>query len=137
MIRDQAYERARRTVDFIKRYVFPGGCLPSVGALVDAAARASDLRLVHLGGADALTTPRRCGAGAGASSRIANASAPSASASAALRLWEFYLAYCEAGFEERHIGLVQLVFERGVPGAPDPRRAASQRVAPLRGALAA
>jgi cyclopropane-fatty-acyl-phospholipid synthase len=111
VIRDQAYESARRTVDFIKRYVFPGGCLPSVGALVDAAARASDLRLVHL---EEMTphyaeTLRRWrarflenrerirGLGFGEDS---------------LRLWEFYLAYCEAGFEERHIGVVQLVFER-------------------------
>jgi cyclopropane-fatty-acyl-phospholipid synthase len=111
VIRDQAYERARRTVDFIKRYVFPGGCLPSVGALVDAAARASDLRLVHL---EELTphygeTLRRWRArfrGNLERIRALGFGEPF------LRLWEFYLAYCEAGFEERHIGVVQLVFER-------------------------
>jgi cyclopropane-fatty-acyl-phospholipid synthase len=111
VIRDQAYERARRTVDFIKRYVFPGGCLPSVGALVQAASRASDLRLVHL---EDLTphygeTLRRW-----RERFLANRAQIRALGypETLLRTWEFYLGYCEAGFEERHIGVVQLVFER-------------------------
>jgi cyclopropane-fatty-acyl-phospholipid synthase len=111
VVPDQRYERARRTVDFIKRYIFPGGCLPSVGALVDAASRASDLRLAHL---EELTphyaeTLRRWRArflaNAGRIRRLGYSEA-------FLRLWEYYLRYCEAGFEERTIHLVQLVFER-------------------------
>jgi cyclopropane-fatty-acyl-phospholipid synthase len=123
VIRDQAYERARRTVDFINRYVFPGGSLPSVGALVDAAARASDLRLVHL---EEMTphyaeTLRRWRARfRGNRERIRSLGL----AESTLRLFEFYLAYCEAGFEERHIGVVQLVFER-----------AACRAGPILGAL--
>jgi cyclopropane-fatty-acyl-phospholipid synthase len=132
VIRDQAYDRARRTVDFIKRYVFPGGCLPSVEALVGAAARASDLRLVHL---EELTphyveTLRRWRQRFFASRERIRALGFGEDH---LRLWEFYLAYCEAGFAERHIGLVQLVFERpdcrarpivgALPGAPRSDRA--------------
>jgi cyclopropane-fatty-acyl-phospholipid synthase len=111
VIRDQEYRRARRTVDFIKRYVFPGGCLPSIGALVDAASRASDLRLVHL---EDLTphygeTLRRWRARFAVNrARIRSLGYPER----LLRMWEFYLRYCEAGFEERHIGVAQLVFER-------------------------
>jgi cyclopropane-fatty-acyl-phospholipid synthase len=118
VIPDAHYERARRTVDFIKRYVFPGGHLPSVGALVDAAARASDLRLAHL---EELTphyaeTLRRWRARFLANlDRIRALGYPEPF----LRMWEYYLRYCEAGFEERTIGLVQLVFERpGCRGRP-------------------
>jgi cyclopropane-fatty-acyl-phospholipid synthase len=111
VIRDQEYRRARRTVDFIKRYIFPGGCLPSLGALLAAASRASDLRLVHL---EDLTphygeTLRRWRARFSENrGRIRALGYPEPF----LRMWEFYLRYCEAGFEERHIGVAQLVFER-------------------------
>jgi cyclopropane-fatty-acyl-phospholipid synthase len=114
VIRDQSYANARRTVDFIKRYVFPGGCLPSVGALVDAAARASDLRLVHLeelGPHYAETLRRWRRSLLENRARILALGYPER----LLRIFEFYFGYCEAGFEERHIGVAQLVFER--PGS--------------------
>ena len=47
-IADQRYEAARRSVDFIQRYIFPGSCIPSVAAMTASIARASDLRLVNL-----------------------------------------------------------------------------------------
>ena len=47
-IADRHYARARDEVDFIKRYIFPGCCIPSVGALTAAMVESSDLRLVHL-----------------------------------------------------------------------------------------
>jgi cyclopropane-fatty-acyl-phospholipid synthase len=47
LIADPLYEQARRTVDFIKAYIFPGGCLPSLGAIARSLAGACDLRLVH------------------------------------------------------------------------------------------
>ena len=47
-IADQNYESARRSVDFIQRYIFPGSCIPSVTALLDSATRASDFRLFDL-----------------------------------------------------------------------------------------
>ncbi len=45
-IEDHRYARALRTVDFIKRFVFPGSFIPSVSAILDAMARATDLRLI-------------------------------------------------------------------------------------------
>jgi len=47
-IRDQIFDRHKRSVDFIKRYIFPGSCIPSIAAISTAVARATDLRLVHL-----------------------------------------------------------------------------------------
>ena len=47
-IRDQLYESQLRSVDFIKRFIFPGGDLLSVRAMIDAAARYTDMKLFHL-----------------------------------------------------------------------------------------
>ena len=48
VIADRAYERARRSVDFIKACVFPGSCIPSVAAIGHSLAAATDMRLLHL-----------------------------------------------------------------------------------------
>ncbi len=111
VITEQFYESARRSVDFIKRYVFPGGHLPSVGAIASSMARATDLRFAHL---EDLTphyaeTLRRWCEGFLAKHddlRALGYDEP------LLRLWEFYLRYCEGGFEARHIGLLQLVLDK-------------------------
>ena len=47
-IADQEYERAKRAVDFIQKYIFPGGFIPSIAAISATLAKASDLRLFHL-----------------------------------------------------------------------------------------
>lgn len=47
-IRDQRYAQARRSVDFIQRYIFPGGALPSLSVLLDTASRHTALNLVHM-----------------------------------------------------------------------------------------
>ncbi len=116
-IADQRYDQARRTVDFIKRFVFPGSCIPSVTAMGRAMTAASDLRLVHLEDltphyAETLRRWRR---------RLFDHARELRAAGypeRLLRLWDFYLSYCEAGFEERTIGLVQMVLARpGRPGA--------------------
>jgi cyclopropane-fatty-acyl-phospholipid synthase len=116
-IPDRDFEGHVRSVDFIKRYIFPGGELVSVGGMNDAASRASGLRLTHL---EDLTphyaeTLRRW------RSRMFE-NLPRLRAMGLddrfLRMWEFYLCYCEGGFEERAIGLVQAVLEK-----PETRRA--------------
>lgn len=124
VIGDRHYERARRTVDFIKAHVFPGGSLPSVAVVAEHLARRTDLRTLHL---EDLTphyaeTLRRWRAGFRAARPALRARGYG---DALLRLWEFYLGYCEGGFEERHIGLAQWVAARPgsrhtVPVAPLP-----------------
>ncbi|HWA36974.1 MAG TPA: cyclopropane-fatty-acyl-phospholipid synthase family protein [Burkholderiales bacterium] len=111
VIADRHYEAARDSVDFIKRHIFPGCCIPSVSALTGAMARASDLRLARLDdiGPHYATTLRlwrenlRRNAGEvrvlGYPERF-------------LRMWEFYLAYCEAGFAERALGDIHAYFEK-------------------------
>jgi cyclopropane-fatty-acyl-phospholipid synthase len=110
-IADQRYERARREVDFIKRYIFPGCCIPSVTALAGAMTRSSDLRIVQLddiGLHYATTLARWRGNFEGNAMRVRALGYPETF----IRMWEFYLCYCEGGFAERALGDVQMVLVR-------------------------
>ena len=110
-IDDRHYDRARKTVDFIKRYVFPGSFIPSTRVLQDAFARHTDMRLLHLEDigldyARTLATWR-----ANFQSR-ATAIEALGFDDASRRLWDYYFAYCEGGFRERFLGTVQMVLAR-------------------------
>lgn len=110
-IRDQHYHFARRNVDFIKRYIFPGGCLPSLTTLCHVATRHSDFSLTrvddmtpHYAKTLAIWRERFLEnehhiAGLGYSESFR-------------RMWNFYLCYCQAGFEEHLTGVSQLVYAR-------------------------
>jgi cyclopropane-fatty-acyl-phospholipid synthase len=105
---DQRYESAKRSVDFIQRYIFPGSCIPSITALLDSVTRASDLRLFNLEDigpyyAQTLAEWRR--------NFIANIDKVRALGYSEefIRMWEFYLCYCEGGFEERALGDVHML----------------------------
>lgn len=106
-IADQRYDDARRNVDFIKRYVFPGGFLPSVTAMTSALTRVTDLRAVNIEdiGLHYAWTLRDWRQRFLA--RIDDVRAQGFS-DEFLRLWDFYLTYCESAFLERAIGDVQL-----------------------------
>ena len=108
-IADRRYDAARKSVDFIRKHIFPGSCIPSVSALTRAAARASDLTLFHLEdiGPHYATTLRLW-----RENLLQNAAELRALGYTAefLRKWEFYFCYCEAGFAERALGDVQALF---------------------------
>ena len=108
-IGDQIFDRHKRSVDFIKRYIFPGSCIPSITAISNAIARATDLRLVHLEDitphyAITLREWRRRFFDNIEKVRALGFSEPF------VRMWEYYLCYCEGGFAERYIGDVQMLF---------------------------
>jgi cyclopropane-fatty-acyl-phospholipid synthase len=105
---DSRYARAKNTEDFIRRFVFPNGCLASIGAISQSVTRATGMQVVdvedisvhyaetlrqwrhrfesHLDEVNELGLDERF-----------------------CRLWRFYLAYCEAGFRERHCTVNQIV----------------------------
>jgi len=111
IIADRNYEQARNSVDFIQKYIFPGGALPSCGSILGSIGRVADLQLTHLHdiGLDYAQTlhiwrerflqrlddVRRLGY-----------------PDEFIRMWEWYLAYCEGGFLERAISAVQVVFDK-------------------------
>jgi cyclopropane-fatty-acyl-phospholipid synthase len=110
-IEDHRYAQALRSVDFIKRHVFPGSFIPSVSAMLAAKTRASRLGLVALrdfGDSYARTLE--------AWRRRFLARLPEVRAQGFderfIRMWEFYLAYCEGGFRERSIGVAHLLLAK-------------------------
>lgn len=110
-IPEQRFEPYRRSVDFIQRYVFPGGCLPSLGAICQSLARGTELVPTHLEDLTAhyvLTLRhwrRRFQGNIEAVRRLGFSEE-------FRRLWHFYFCYCEAGFQERMIGNVQLLLSK-------------------------
>ncbi|GAB2590719.1 class I SAM-dependent methyltransferase [Dyella jejuensis] len=110
-IEDHRYTQALRSVDFIKRHIFPGSFIPSISAMLAAKARASDLALIDLEDfgrsyARTLHAWRERFLAAAPEIRAQGFDEPF------MRLWEFYLAYCEGGFLERSIGVAHLLFAR-------------------------
>lgn len=107
----QDFAASRDTVDFIKRHIFPGSCIPSIAALVEAARSSSDLELVesHDHAAHYALTLERWRASFNAATTDLEALGYDARFR---RLWEFYLSYCAGGFAERAIGLSHLVFAK-------------------------
>ncbi len=118
VIEDRLYEQARRSVDFIQRFVFPGSGIPSIGSMTQAAAGSSDLRLYHLEDITRHYPPtlRAWNERLAASAERLEHRGYGA---ALLRLFEFYLCYCEAGFLERAIGDVQMVFTKPQARPPE------------------
>jgi len=109
-IADQYYDEALHSVDYIKRHVFPGSFIPSVTAIVSAATRHTDLRLVQMQEfGHHYATTLQCW-------RQNLLAAPQAfvarGGEALVRAWEFYFGYCEAGFRERQLSVCHLKFER-------------------------
>lgn len=108
---ERRYAAYLGSVDFIQRYVFPGGCLPSLAAMLESAGRTSDLRFVHaedFGPHYAETLRRWRRAFLARRDDAARLGYPEEF----LRLWEYYLCYCEAVFEERYLGVVQVQFDK-------------------------
>ena len=109
-IHDDLFERYVRSTDFIQQYIFPGGLLPSPSAFREAAAKAG-LKVVNEleFGLDYAETLRRwrerflaCDGAVrqlGFDTRF-------------MRIWEFYLGYCEAAFATRNTSVMQFTLQR-------------------------
>ena len=110
-ISDQRWEAYKGSVDFIQRYIFPGGCLTSVTDMARIMTDSTDMRVINLEDIgphyaktlrdwhdrffDEIEKVRELGY-----------------TNEFIRMWQFYLCYCEAGFIEREIGTVQMLMMR-------------------------
>ncbi|CAM3497207.1 SAM-dependent methyltransferase [Rouxiella silvae] len=110
-IADQRYKHYSRNVDFIQRYVFPGGFLPSINAMTESMTRHTGLVVCNLFdiGNDYARTLHEWRERV---VRYWNTQNAQVSDERFRRLWVFYLCYCEAGFRARTISTVQLIAER-------------------------
>jgi cyclopropane-fatty-acyl-phospholipid synthase len=110
-IQDQVYEEALKSVDFIQRFIFPGSFIPSVAAITDSVRRATDLKVFHLEdiGPHYATTLRRWRENFFARlPEVRRLGYPDAF----VRMWDYYLCYCEGGFLERQLGDVQMLLTK-------------------------
>jgi cyclopropane-fatty-acyl-phospholipid synthase len=108
---ERGYEQYLKSVDFIQRYIFPGGCLPSLAAIAASVGRTTDLRLVHAEDfaphyAETLRRWRHS-----FQSRLDEVRSLGYS-DEFIRLWNYYLCYCEATLDERYVGVVQIQFDK-------------------------
>ncbi len=111
IIRDQYYEQARKSVDFIQKHIFPGSGIPSISSLVNAAADNTDMRLFHQEDITAHYVPTL----RAWSERLRENKQQMIALGYPehlYRLWQFYFGYCEGGFHEKSIGLVQMLFTK-------------------------
>lgn len=107
-IEDHRYETALKAVDYIKRFIFPGSFIPSIQAMQSAVARSTDLKLYNLediGPSYALTLRHWRQRFMARLDEVRALGYPERF----IRMWEFYLCYCEGGFIERSVGDVQLL----------------------------
>jgi cyclopropane-fatty-acyl-phospholipid synthase len=106
-ISDQRFDSAKKDVDFIKRYIFPGSCIPSVDAISKSIRSSSDMRVLNLediGVHYALTLNKWRETFFNKIDQVKE----QGYSDAFIRMWEFYLCYCEGGFKERVISVVQM-----------------------------
>lgn len=110
-IADQRYETAKKSVDFIQRYIFPGSCIPSVTAMLQSITRCSDMRLFDMEdiGPHYATTLRKWRENI---FKHINEIRALGYGREFLRMWEFYLCYCEGGFLEHAISDVHMLLAK-------------------------
>ena len=116
-IAEPYYASSQRSVDFIQRYIFPGGSLPANHIILAQIAQNTDMRLLHMDDfgehyARTLQQWRQ---------RFLH-NIPQVKAQgyseAFIRMWEYYLCYCEGGFLERSIGVAHLLFGKPLSRRP-------------------
>ncbi len=125
-IEDHRYEMALHSVDFIKRHVFPGSFIPSIAAMISAKTRSSDLALVQLEDFG-LSYARTLQAWRERFMTATSQVRAQGFDDRFIRMWEFYLAYCEGGFRERSIGVAQLLMAKPEHRRPAPMPALSSK----------
>jgi cyclopropane-fatty-acyl-phospholipid synthase len=114
IINEQAYRAQIKSVDFIRRYIFPGGFIPSINSISRSLAKVTDMQVFHL---EYLTPYYARTLQVWRERFFANIDAVRKLGypEAFIRMWEYYLCYCEGAFRERYIGNVQMVLAK--PGS--------------------
>ena len=105
IIRDDLFDRYRSSEDFIQKYIFPGGFLPSFG-FMKSLIKKNNLSLLKVNSypddyAKTLASWRENFL------KVWINIAPLGFDETFKRMWEFYLSYCEAGFKSKNIDLIQ------------------------------
>ena len=110
-IQDQRYDQAKNEVDFIQKYIFPGGSLPSITAITQSLTKVTDMSIYNVEDigrhyARTLHDWRE------RFLKYENKVRQLGYDESFIRLWEYYLCYCEGGFKERSISTIQAVISK-------------------------
>ncbi len=108
---DQVYRSHLRSPDFIIRYIFPGGVIPSISAITRSISDATDMKLIHLEDIThhyVKTLQLWRERFLARLPEVRHLGYPESF----IRMWEFYLSYCEAAFSERYVGDVQMILAK-------------------------
>ncbi|WP_231491451.1 cyclopropane-fatty-acyl-phospholipid synthase family protein [Microbulbifer sp. HZ11] len=110
-IQDQRFESYKNSVDFIQRYIFPGGCLPSNQVVANNIAEHTDMQIVGL---DDITFDYAKTLASWRDKFFQHIDEIRAQGfdQRFINMWEFYLCYCEGGFLERAISTAQFTFAK-------------------------
>lgn len=110
-IADQRYDQYKSSMDFIRKYIFPGGCLPSHKIIADNIKSHTDMSIIDTSDMSydyALTLNVWRTKFFEKISQVKAQGYPDQF----IRMWDYYLCYCEGGFRERVIGTSQFVFAK-------------------------
>lgn len=110
-IADQRYDQYKTSVDFINRYIFPGGCLTSVTDMSQSMTRHTDMRVIHLEDIGPHYAATLGHWHERFLARIDEVRQLGYSESF-IRMWQYYFCYCESAFVERATGTVQMLIMR-------------------------
>jgi len=110
-IEDQRYEQAIKSIDFIKKFIFPGSFIPCISAITKSVAESTDMRLFHLEdiGLSYARTLHEWRQRFESKLELVRAQGYP---ERFIRMWRFYLCYCEGGFLERSISDIQVLFTK-------------------------
>ena len=110
-ISDQRYHQERDTVDFIQRYIFPGGCLPSNEIIAKHVRQDTDMQIIGLEDITFDYARTLADWKTAFFARLKDVKAQGFD-DVFIRMWEFYLCYCEGGFKERVISTAQVLMAK-------------------------
>ncbi|MDG2107034.1 MAG: cyclopropane-fatty-acyl-phospholipid synthase [Woeseiaceae bacterium] len=110
-IADQRYKQYKNSVDFINKYIFPGGCLTSVTSMTETITRYTDMRVFHL---EDMAPHYAKTLNHWHNSFFAHIEdiRKLGFSDSFIHLWDYYLCYCESAFTERATGVVQMLIMR-------------------------
>lgn len=107
-IQDQRFEYARKNTDFIQQYIFPGGCLPSNAIIAKHINEDTDMQIIGLEDITQDYARTLADWRTAFFNNIAKVKSQGFD-EVFIRMWDFYLCYCEGGFKERVISTAQFL----------------------------
>ena len=108
---DHKFVEYKNSVDFIKKYIFPGSCLISISQITNAIKNRTDLEVVNLEDISKHYSKTLYEWRKNFMNVLPEVKSLGFS-NAFINMWEFYFIYCEAGFIERNIGDYQVIFAK-------------------------